>query len=171
MNYGSSGNGSLTHLNMELLKQMAGISLVHIPYRGSTFARNALLAGEVGLIIDGMLPALPFIKAGRLKALGMVDSTRSPVAPEIPTIAEAGVKGYASDTWYGLLAPAGTPKDVIDILYKASVDAIKSPDVRSAMAKQGVELTAGSPAQFKTLLDREKIRWDQTVKFSGAKSE
>jgi tripartite-type tricarboxylate transporter receptor subunit TctC len=169
LNYGSSGNGSLTHLNTEMLKEMTGVTIVHVPYRGSTFARNGLLGGEVDFIVDGLLPALPLIKDGRFRALGLLDSARSPSAPEIPTIAQAGVKGYASDTWYGLLAPAGTPKDVIQTLYAAAVAAAKSPEFRAALAEQGVQLTVSSPVEFRTLLQSEKTRWTSVIKFSGAK--
>ena len=169
LNYGSSGNGSLTHLNTEMLKEMTGVNIVHVPYRGSTFARNGLLGGEVDFIVDGLLPALPLIKDGRFRALGLLDSARSPSAPEIPTIAQAGVKGYASDTWYGLLAPAGTPKDVIQTLYAAAVAAAKSPEFRAALAEQGVQLTVSSPVEFRTLLQSEKTRWASVIQFSGAK--
>jgi tripartite-type tricarboxylate transporter receptor subunit TctC len=169
LNYGSSGNGSLTHLNTEMLKEMTGVNIVHVPYRGSTFARNGLLGGEVDFIVDGLLPALPLIKDGRFRALGLLDSARSPSAPEIPTIAQAGVKGYASDTWYGLLAPAGTPKDVIQTLYAAAVAAAKSPEFRAALAEQGVQLTVSSPVEFRTLLQNEKTRWASVIQFSGAK--
>ena len=169
LNYGSSGNGSLTHLNTEMLKQMTGVFIVHVPYRGSTFARNGLLGREVDFVVDGLLPALPLIKDGRFRALGLLDSARSSSAPEIPTIAQAGVKGYASDTWYGLLAPAGTPKEVIQTLHAAAVEAAKSPELRTALAGQGVQLTVSSPAEFRTLLQSEKTRWASVIKFSGAK--
>jgi tripartite-type tricarboxylate transporter receptor subunit TctC len=169
LNYGSSGDGSLTHLNTELLKQMAGVFIVHVPYRGSTFARNGLLGGEVDFVVDGLMPALPLIKDGRLRALGLLDSTRSSSAPDIPTVAQAGVKGFASDTWYGLLAPAGTPKEVIQALHAAMVEVARSPEFRAALAGQGVQLAVSSPAEFRTVLQREKTRWTSVIKYIGSK--
>jgi tripartite-type tricarboxylate transporter receptor subunit TctC len=169
LNYGSSGDGSLTHLNTELIKQMAGVFIVHVPYRGSTFARNGLLGGEVDFVVDGLMPALPLIKDGRLRALGLLDSTRSSSAPDIPTIAQAGVKGFASDTWYGLLAPAGTPKEVVQALNAALVEAARSPEFRVALGGQGVQLAVSSPAEFRALLQREKTRWTSVIKYIDAR--
>jgi tripartite-type tricarboxylate transporter receptor subunit TctC len=169
LNYGSSGDGSLTHLNTELLKQMAGVFIVHVPYRGSTFARNGLLGGEVDFVVDGLMPALPLIKDGRLRALGLLDGTRSTSAPDIPTIAQAGVKGFASDTWYGLLAPAGTPKEVVQALNAALVEAARSPEFRAALGGQGVQLAVSSPAEFRALLQKEKTRWTSVIKYIDAR--
>ncbi len=171
LNYGSSGTGSATHLNMELIKQMAGVSMVHIPYRGSTPARQALLAYEVDLLVDGLLPAMPLIKDGRFRALGMVDSTRSDVALEIPTIAEAGVPGYGSDTWYGLVVPAGTPKEIIDRLQAAALEATKTAELRNALMPQGIKLSGNTSAEFQAFLEREKTRWTSVIKFSGTKAD
>lgn len=169
LNYGSSGDGSLTHLNTELLKQMAGVFIVHVPYRGSTFARNGLLGGEVDFVVDGLMPALPLIKDGRLRALGLLDGTHSTSAPDIPTIAQAGVKGFASDTWYGLLAPAGTPKEVVQALNSALVEAARSPEFRAVLGGQGVQLAVSSPAEFRALLQREKTRWTSVIKYIDAR--
>jgi len=169
LNYGSAGTGSATHLNMEMFKSMTGIFIVHIPYRGSTQSRQDLVAGEVQLSVDGLLPTLPLIKAGKLKAFGLTSSRRSPVAPEIPTLAEAGVAGYASDTWYGLLAPAGTPKEVIAVLHAAAVKALNTASVRTRLTQQGAELVANTPAEFRALLERELQLWSKVVKDSGAK--
>jgi len=169
LNYGSAGTGSATHLNMEMFKSMTGIFILHIPYRGSTQSRQDLVAGEVQLSVDGLLPTLPLIKAGKLKAFGLTSSRRSPVAPEIPTLAEAGVAGYASDTWYGLVAPAGTPKEVIAVLHAAAVKALNTASVRTRLTQQGAELVANTPAEFRALLERELQLWSKVVKDSGAK--
>lgn len=169
LNYGSAGTGSATHLNMEMFKSMTGIFIVHIPYRGSTQSRQDLVAGEVQLSVDGLLPTLPLIKAGKLKAFGLTSSRRSPVAPEIPTLAEAGVAGYASDTWYGLVAPAGTPKEVIAVLHAAAVKALNTASVRTRLTQQGAELVANTPAEFRALLERELQLWSKVVKDSDAK--
>ncbi len=169
LNYGSAGTGSATHLNMELFKSMTGTFIVHIPYRGSTQSRQDLVAGEVQLSVDGLLPTLPLIKAGKLKAYGLTSSRRSSIAPEIPTLAEAGVAGYASDTWYGIVAPAGTPKEILATLHAAAIKAINTPSVRERLTQQGAELVGNTPEEFRKLLERELVLWARVVKDSGAK--
>jgi tripartite-type tricarboxylate transporter receptor subunit TctC len=169
LNYGSAGSGSATHLNMELFKTMTGVFIVHIPYRGSTQARQDLVAGEVQLAVDGLLPTLPLIKAGKLKALALTSSRRSAIAPEIPTMSEAGVTGYASDTWYGIVAPAGTPKEIVASLHDAAVKAMRVPAVRERLTQQGAELVGNTPAEFRALMEKEQVLWTKVVKDSGAK--
>ena len=168
LNYGSAGTGSATHLNMELFKSMAGVDIVHVPYKGSTQARNDVLAGQVQLAMDGLLPLQPLIKEGRLKALAITSSHRAKSNPEIPTIGET-VPGYASDTWYGILVPAGTPKEIIVTLHAAAVKALNSPGVRARLEKLGAEPVGNSPAEFRRLLERELLLWTKVVKDSGAK--
>ncbi|MBM3367441.1 MAG: tripartite tricarboxylate transporter substrate binding protein [Betaproteobacteria bacterium] len=169
LNYGSAGTGSATHLNMEMFKAMTGTFITHIPYRGSTQSRQDLVAGEVQLSVDGLLPTLPLIKAGKLKAFGLTSGRRSSVAPEIPTLAEAGVTGYASDTWYGIVAPAGTPRPILATLHAAAITAINTPSVHDRLTKQGAELVGNTPAEFRALLVRELQLWTKVVKDSGAK--
>ncbi len=169
LNYGSAGTGSATHLNMEMFKTMTGTSITHIPYRGSTQSRQDLVAGEVQLSVDGLLPTMPLIKAGKLKAFGLTSNRRSNVAPEIPTLAEAGVTGYASDTWYGIVAPGGTPNPVIATLHAAAIKAINTSSVRDRLTKQGAELVGNTPAEFRAMLERELRLWSEVVKDSGAK--
>ncbi|MDA0276539.1 MAG: tripartite tricarboxylate transporter substrate binding protein [Proteobacteria bacterium] len=169
LNYGSAGTGSAIHLNMEMFKTMTGTFITHIPYRGSTQSRQDLVAGEVQLSVDGLLPTMPLIKAGKLKAFGLTSNRRSSVAPEIPTLAEAGVTGYASDTWYGIVAPGGTPNPVIATLHAAAIKAINTPSVRDRLTKQGAELVGNTPAEFRALLERELRLWSEVVKDSGAK--
>ena len=169
LNYGSAGSGSATHLNMEMFKLMTGTFIVHIPYRGSTQSRQDLVAGEVQLSVDGLLPTLPLIRAGKLKAFGLTSGRRSAVAPEIPTLAEAGVTGYASDTWYGFLAAAGTPKDIVKTLHGAAIKAINTPSVHDRLTKQGAELVGSSPEEFRKLIETELVMWIRVVKETGAK--
>lgn len=169
LNYGSAGTGSATHLNMEMFKTMTGTFITHIPYRGSTQSRQDLVAGEVQLSVDGLLPTMPLIKAGKLKAFGLTSNRRSNVAPEIPTLAEAGVTGYASDTWYGIVAPGGTPNTVIATLHAAAIKAINTSSVRDRLTKQGAELVGNTPAEFRAMLERELRLWSEVVKDSGAK--
>ena len=170
LNYGSAGTGSATHLNMELFRSMAGIDIVHVPYKGSTQARQDVLAGQVQLAMDGLLPVQPLIKDGRLKAMGITSSKRAQSNPEIPIIGEV-VPGYASDTWYGILVPAGTPKDVIAKLHGAAVKALNSPAVKDRLNKLGAETVGNSPEEFRKLLETEQKLWAKVVKDSGAKVE
>ena len=169
LNYGSAGTGSATHLNMALFLSMAGIDVVHVPYKGSTQARQDVLAGQVQLAMDGLLPVQPLIKDGRLKAMGITSSKRAQSNPEIPTIGEV-VPGYASDTWYGILAPAGTPKDVIGKLYAAASKALRSPAVRDRLSRLGAEPVGNTPEEFRKLLEAEQKTWTKVVKDSGAKA-
>jgi tripartite-type tricarboxylate transporter receptor subunit TctC len=170
LNYGSAGTGSATHLNMELFKSMAGVDIVHVPYKGSTQARNDVLSGQVQLAMDGLLPLQPLIKDGRLRPLAITSSKRARTNPEIPTIGEV-VPGYASDTWYGIIVPAGTPKDIIAKLHAAAVKALNSPAVRDRLQKLGAEPVGSSPEEFRKLLEREQALWAKVVRESGAKVE
>ena len=165
--YGSAGNGSATHLNAELFRSLAGITLVHVPYKGSTQARTDLLSGQVQLAVDGVLPTLGHVRAGKLKALALTNSRRTPAAPEIPTMAEAGVPGYRSDTWYALLAPAGTPDAVLARLHAAVVAAIATPAVKEKFAQQGAEPMATSSRELADLLRDELVRWRKVVQEAG----
>ena len=169
LNYGSAGTGSATHLNMELFKSMAGVDIVHVPYKGSTQARQDVVAGQVQLAMDGLLPVLALIKEKRLKALALTSGHRSASAPGIPTMSEAGVPGYVSDTWYGLLAPAGTPKEVLAKLERAASAALKNPEVRDRLTKAGAEPAGTTAEEFRKVIEREKPIWAKVVKESGAK--
>ena len=170
LNYGSAGVGSATHLNMALFLSMAGVDVVHVPYKGSTQARQDVLSGQVHLAMDGLLPLQPHIQAGKLKPIGITSSKRAQSNPEIPTLGES-VKGYASDTWYGILVPAGTPKDVQARLHAAAVKALASPAVRDRLTKLGAEPVGNSAADFRKLLESEQKIWAKVVKDSGAKAE
>lgn len=168
LNYGSAGVGSATHLNMALFLSMAGVDVVHVPYKGSTQARQDVLSGQVHLAMDGLLPLQPLIKDGRLKPIGITSSKRAQSNPEIPALGET-VKGYATDTWYGLLVPAGTPKDAIAKLHAAAVKAINTPAVRERLLKLGAD-PVGNPAdEFRRMLESEQKTWAKVVKDSGAK--
>jgi tripartite-type tricarboxylate transporter receptor subunit TctC len=163
LNYGSSGNGSATHLNMELFKALAHVDLVHVPYKGSTQARIDLIGGQVQLGIDGLLPNLPQIRAGKLKALAVTNARRAPAAPEIPTMAEAGVPGYVSDTWYALLAPSGLDKATLEKLRTATERALQSPSLREKFVQQGAEPASGGAAALDQLMREDLARWRKIV--------
>jgi tripartite-type tricarboxylate transporter receptor subunit TctC len=170
LNYGSAGTGSATHLNMELLKSMAGVHIVHVPYKGSTQARQAVLAGEVQIAVDGLLPLQPLIKDGRLKVLAVTSSKRPQSNPDIPTVGET-IPGYASDTWYGLLARTGTPKNAIPVLHQAAVKALQSPAISEELKKLGAEPAGNTPAAFRAFLAQEQKLWAKVLKDSGTKAQ
>lgn len=170
LNYGSAGTGSATHLNMELFKTMAGIDIVHVPYKGSTQARQDVLSGQVQLAMDGLLPLQPLIKDGRLVPIALTSSRRAQSNPDIPTIGEL-VPGYASDTWYGILAPGGTPREVVAKLHAAAVKALNSPALKERFQKLGAETVGNSPEEFRAMLLKEQQVWAKVMKDAGVKSE
>lgn len=161
--YGSSGNGSSTHLNMELLKSLAGIDITHVPYKGSTQSRTDLLSGQIQLSVDGLVPTLPHIRSGKLKALALTSGRRSAVTPDIPTIAEAGVAGYQSDTWYALFAPSAVPPRILEPLRKVTESALQSPALREKFLQQGAEPTDPSPTKLGEIMRADYARWAKLV--------
>ena len=168
LNYGSGGNGSAGHLAGEMFKQGAGIFAVHIPFNGGNPAQLALLSGQVDFNIDNLATASANIKAGKLKALAVTTAGRSPLLPGVPAMSET-MKGFEVDTWWGLVAPAGTPKDVIDKLNAAFTAALKSPETQQRFAMLMAEPVPTTPEQFGQLMQRERARYEPVVKRSGAK--
>lgn len=169
LHYGSAGNGSSPHLHAELFKALAGVDLVHVPYKGSTQARTDLIAGQVQVVFDGLLPAIPHVRAGKLRALGVTNGKRAGIAPDIPTLAEAGVAGYQADAWYGLLAPDGTPGEIVHRLHSSIEQALRVPALRDKLATQGAETVSVSPAEFGKLMQAERDKWARIVQQTGAK--
>ena len=163
----SSGAGSSTHLSSELFKSMAGIELLHIPYKGSSQAITDVLSNRVSMLIDNMPSAIGFIKDGRLRALGVTGSTRSPALPDVPTIAEAGVPGYESLSWSGIAVPAGTPKEVIARLNREINAVLAQPDMREKFAQAGAETIGGSPEQFAQHIRGEREKWTRLIRERG----
>ncbi|MDN4589053.1 ABC transporter substrate-binding protein [Xenophilus aerolatus] len=168
LNYGSGGNGSAGHLAGEMFKKAAGIFAVHIPYNGGNPAQLALLSGQVDFNFDNLATAAPNIKAGKLKAIAVTTLQRSPFLPETPPVADT-LKGFAIDTWWGLVAPAGTPKDVIEKLNHAFVAALNAPETKSRFALLFAEPVPTTPEQFGTLMKNELAKYEQVVKATGAK--
>ncbi len=168
LNYGSGGNGSAGHLAGEMFKQGAGIFAVHIPYNGGNPAQLALVSGQVDFNIDNLATASSNIKAGKLKPLAVTTAKRSAMLPGVPAIAET-IKGFEVDTWWGLVAPAGTPKDVIDKLNAAFTTALKNPATQERFAQLMAEPVATTPEQFGDFMARERARYEPVVKSSGAK--
>lgn len=171
MNYASSGNGTPYHMAGELFKAMAGVDIVHIPHKGSDGARNSILSGQVQMMFDAVPTMAAHARAGKVKALATSGSTRSAVTPDVPTVAEAGVPGYQSGIWLGLMAPAGTPRAVLERL-NAEVNAlIGSPEVREAWLKQGAVPMGMSIEEFDRFLRAEIVKWAKAVNVSGARAD
>ncbi|MDB5927244.1 MAG: hypothetical protein JWN13_6180 [Betaproteobacteria bacterium] len=171
LNYASGGNGNATHLGAELLKDLAGIDIVHVPYKGGGPALIALISGEVAMLFSNISFTLPQIKAGKVRALAVSGGKRSPVAPELPTIAEAGVPGFELTSWYGVLAPAKTPKAIIASLHDEIVKALNAPDVKARLANDGNEAVGSTPEAFAAYVASEIPKWARVIKRSGARME
>ena len=167
LNYGSGGNGSAGHLAGEMFKQRAGIYALHIPYRGASPAQLALLAGEVDFNIDNLAAAAPNIRAGKTKALAVTTLEASPMLPGVPPLSNT-FKGFGIDTWWGLVAPAGTPAPVIERLNKAFVDALNAPETKTRFATLMAEPVPTTPAQFDQFMASERAKYEKVVKASGA---
>jgi tripartite-type tricarboxylate transporter receptor subunit TctC len=170
LNYGSGGMGSAGHLGGEIFKQRAGIFAVHIPYGGGGPAQLALLSGQVDYNLDNLATAAPNIRGGKLLPLAVTTAQRSPLLPDVPAMAETW-PGFEVDTWWGLMAPAGTPADVVSRLNAAFVAALNAPDVKARFADLMAEPAPSTPAQFTQLVQRELARYEKVVKASGAKVE
>ncbi len=167
--YGSPGNGSTPHLAAEMFNTMAGVKLMHVPYKGVTGAFSDLLGGQISLMFPGAPIALPQVKAGKLRALGTTGAKRTPAAPELPTIAEAGLPGYEVSVWYGILAPAGTPAAVINRLNTEIVRIVQLRDINERWAALGAEPSHSAPEQFAAFLKKDLGKWAKVVRDSGAK--
>ena len=164
LNYGSPGNGSTAHLSMELFKSMTGIQMVHVPYKGSAGVLADLIGGQIVVTMDNMPPYVPQVKAGKIRALAVSPARRSPALPEVPTVAEAGVPGYDSGAWFGLVAPANTPKDLVDKLSRETARILKLPDVSARLADLGAEAVGSTPEQFSAHIKAEIAKWAKVIR-------
>jgi len=171
LNYASSGNGTPYHMAGELFKAMAGVDIVHIPHKGSDGARTSILGGQVQMMFDAVPTMAANARAGKVKALATSGKSRSPVTPDLPTVAEAGVPGYESGIWLGLMAPARTPRPVLEKLNAEVNKIINSPEVKEAWAKQGAFPMGMSIDGFDKYLREEVVKWAKAVKASGAKAD
>lgn len=169
LNYASAGNGAANHLAMELFKSMAGVNITHIPYKGAPQAITDLIGGSVNLMFNSIPPVLQHIKSGRLKLLGVSSAKRSPQLPDVPTVSEAGVPDYESITWFGLLAPAKTPKQIVARLNELMVKVVRAPEMRSQLEIQGYDPVGSSAAEFSSFIRAESEKYARVVKISGAK--
>ena len=171
LNYGSSGVGTQFHLSGELLKLQTGISMVHIPFKGTALVYPDLFSGQVSMLFDTLSVAIPFIKAGRVKALGVTGTQRTPTLPDVPTIAEAGVPGFSAGLWLGIWGPAKLPRDITERLSSDVAKLLKLPDVKERLAGQGMEPIGNTPAQFAEFVRKENETWSKVVKAAGVKAE
>ena len=171
LNYASTGNGTSNHLSFELFKAMTGTAITHVPYKGSAPAVTDLIAGQVQVMFDNTPNVLPQVKAGKLKALGVSSKKRSSLTPDVPTVDEAGVPGYEVSVWFGILAPAGTPRDIVQRLNAEMVKIIRSPEITDRFARAGVEPVASTPEYFSDFLKAEVTRWAKVVQDANIKAD
>ncbi|QEK90613.1 tripartite tricarboxylate transporter substrate binding protein [Achromobacter insolitus] len=171
VSFGSSGAGQSPHLSAELFKQRAEISGTHIPYKGAGPAVAALLGRQFTFMIDNLPSSMPYIQSGKLRALAVTSDKRLAELPDVPTMAEAGVKDMVVTAWFGLVAPAGTPRDVVDKLYIATRDVVRSPDISDRFKAMGGQAGGNTPAEFSAFIDQERARWMQIVNAAGLVQE
>ena len=168
LSYGSVGSGSASHLTMELLKSDAGVFVVHIPYRGFPPAVTDMLSGNIQTMFAVIPAVLPQVRAGRLRALAVTGRQRSALAPEVPSVAELGYPQLESLAWIGLLAPAGTPAEIVNRLYAETAKGMHAADARELLGKQGFDVIAGTPAEFAAWIRAEQAKWSRIIRVSGA---
>ncbi len=171
LNYASAGVGSFQHLGGELFKLMAGVDIVHVPYKGGGPAMQDVISGHVKIMFSSLIQTTPFIQSGQLKALGTGGVKRSPVLPDVPTIAEAGVEGYVADNWWGLAAPAGTPSAIVEKLYKDVQAALKAPELQAQFAREGAVTVEMSTAEFGEYMKTEMDKWARVVKEANMRAQ
>ena len=171
LNYATSGNGTVAHLAMELFQREAQVKMTHIPYKGAAQGANDLIGGLVQLYTSSVPTLISHIKNGRMRAIAVTSATRADDLPDVPTVAESGYKGFEAATWFGVLGPAGIPKDVVAKLNTEINKALELPDFRKRLGEQGAEILGGTPEQFASLITSELDRWGKVVKDSGAKAE
>jgi tripartite-type tricarboxylate transporter receptor subunit TctC len=167
LNYASAGVGSFQHLGGELFKLMAGVNIVHVPYKGGGPAMQDVIGGTVKIMFSSLIQTTPFIKSGQLRPLGVGGAKRSPVLPDVPTIAEAGVPGYVAENWWGIVAPAGTPAPIVETLQKSIQVALKSPELQAEFANEGAATVAMSTTEFGEYIKSEMAKWSRVVKEGG----
>lgn len=168
LNVGSSGNGSSHHLAGELFKSMTGVDMMHIPYKGTAAAQVDLIAGEIQVLIDTLPGAMPHLKSGKVRALAVTSPERDPALPDLPTVAEAGVPGYEVGSWYGLLFPAGTPKDIVQRMNSVVVEIVNTPEIKQRLIDNGAKPVANTPEEFAAHIKSELKKWAEVIRTAGA---
>ncbi len=171
MNFGSGGSGTSNHLAGELFNIVAGVKLVHVPYKGVNLAMNDVLSGQIHLVVIGVPAAAPHIKAGKLRALALVAPQRAAALPEVPTVAEAGLPNFEVTTWYGILAPAGTPRTIVTRLNAELVKTMHAPDLKERLAAMATDPATSTPEEFADYIKREIAKWGEVVRQAGLKAD
>jgi tripartite-type tricarboxylate transporter receptor subunit TctC len=171
LNFASSGNGTIVHLTGELFRSTAGIDIVHVPYKGTALSIPDLINGNVSMLFDNIVSAQPNLKAGKVKALAVTSRNRSSFMPELPTVAESGLPGFESDTYFGVFVPAATPREIVARLSAELARAVQSPEVREALARQGAEAVGSTPEQFAATVRAETAKWAKLIRDAGVKPE
>ena len=171
LNYASSGSGAAAHLAGELFKTMTGVEMVHVPYKGAQPALTDVIAGQAQLMFATSASVIPYVKAGRLRALAVTTARRSATVPELPTVAEAGVPGFEAITWHGVVMPAATSATLVERINRDIVQAVRAPDLRARLESLGAEINTGTPRDFADYIAREIPKWAKVVKDSGARAE
>ena len=171
LTHSSSGAGGAPHLGAELFKRMGGVDMTHIPYKGSAPSMQDVIGGQVSITFDSLLQALPFIRDGRLKALAVLGPVRSPQLPDVPTVAESGLPGYDLTNWFGLAAPAGTPKEIINKIYTDAAAVLQGQEVRERFSAMAATAAGTTPEQFGTLIREDSAKWARLIKEAGIKAD
>ena len=171
LRHGSTGVGSPHHLAAEIFKTMAGVKMIHVPYRGASPALTDVIGGQIEIYFGAMVSTIPHVKSGRLRALGVTSLKRVAAAGATPTLDEQGFKGFETGSWFGMAVPTGTPREIIMKLHAESIKAIASPDIRDRMSAEGAEFVGDTPEQFTAFIKTEIVKWATAVKVSGAKPE
>lgn len=171
LNYATSGIGTISHLTSELFASMAGIKLTHVPYKGTQQSIPDMMSGQVAILFDNVMTSLPNIKAGKVKGVAISSSSRSPLVPDLPTVAESGLPGFQSLVWFGLLGPANTPKAVVDRVNAEMNKALQLPDIQARFSQLGFESAGGSAADFAQAIQRDAQKWSKVIKDAGVKAE
>jgi tripartite-type tricarboxylate transporter receptor subunit TctC len=169
LNFGSSGTGSIVHLTGEMFRSRAGIDIVHVPYKGTQLAVPDLISGRISLMFDNIVSAMPNLKTGKLKAIGITGLQRSPVLPEVPTIAESGVPGFEASAWFGVYAPAGTPKDIVAKLSRELAVVLHSAEMKQRMAVLGAEPVGSTPEDMAKIVAAETAKWAKVIRDANVK--
>jgi tripartite-type tricarboxylate transporter receptor subunit TctC len=169
LSYASSGIGSATHMTAELFRMMAGVDIVHVPYKGSGQAMTDLISGQVGVAFDQITSSLPHVQSGKLRALAVTSARRFPSVPDLPSIAEAGIKGYESVSWNGIAAPAATPREIVARIQQDIARALQLPDMKERFFKDGIEPVGSTPEQFAAHIRSERAKWEKVIERAAIK--
>lgn len=171
LNYASSGVGTIVHLSGEMFRGMAGIDIVHVPYKGVSLAIPDIMSGQVSMMFDNIITAMPHVKSGKVKGIAVVSPRRSSLAPELPTVAESGLPGYEVDPYFGVFVPAGTPREIVARLNRELNHVVRLPEMKEQLARYGAEAAGSTPEEFTQLIRAENVKWSKVIREAGVKAE